>query len=169
MHPNAALVERFYARFAARDAEGMAACYHPDVVFRDPVFGDLAGERAADMWRMLVHRAKDLAVEARGVEADDARGSARWTATYAFGRAGRRVRNVIDARFEFRDGLIVRHVDAFSLWRWAGMALGPAGALLGWTPLVQRRIRRDARKGLDAYVAARAAAPSTPARAPQGP
>ncbi len=41
MHPNAALIQRFYAAFAARDAAGMQACYHPDVVFRDPVFGEL--------------------------------------------------------------------------------------------------------------------------------
>lgn len=158
MHPNARLVERFYAAFDARDAEAMAACYHPDVAFRDPVFGELRGERARDMWRMLAGRAKDLRVEVSNVRADDERGSARWVATYTFGKTGRVVTNVIDARFGFRDGLIVRHDDSFRLWRWAGMALGPVGVLLGWTPMVHARIRRDARKGLDDFVAKRAAA-----------
>jgi ketosteroid isomerase-like protein len=154
-HPNAALIQRFYAAFDARDAEAMAACYHQDVVFSDPVFGELRGERARDMWRMLCGRAMDLTVVASDVRADDAEGSARWVATYSFGKAGRPVRNVIDARFAFRDGLIVRHADSFPLWKWSRMALGPAGVLLGWTPMVQGRIRGDARKGLDAFVAAK--------------
>lgn len=154
VHPNAAIVQRFYAAFHARDADAMAACYHEDVSFRDPVFGELRGPRAVAMWRMLVGRAKDLTVTVTDVTADDARGSATWTATYRFGKRGRLVRNVIRARFEFKDGRIRRHVDSFSLWRWSGMALGPPGWLLGWTPLVRSRIRRDALRGLDAAVAA---------------
>lgn len=153
MHPHAALIQRFYDAFASRDAEGMVKCYHPDVEFRDPVFGELRGKRAADMWRMLVARGKDLQVEVRDVEADDREGSATWVATYSFGRSGRRVRNVIRARFWFQDGLIARHVDSFNLWRWAGMAMGPGGWLLGWAPPLQARIRRAARRSLDAYMA----------------
>lgn len=158
-HPHARLVRRFYAAFDARDADAMAACYHPDVVFEDPVFGELRGAEAVAMWRMLVARAKDLRVTVDEVQADDARGSARWVATYAFGGKGRRVRNVIRARFAFRDGLIADHRDAFSLWRWSGMALGPVGWALGWSPLVRGRIRRDARKGLDLARGAQARPP----------
>lgn len=153
MHPHAALIARFYDAFQRRDAEAMAACYHPDVTFSDPVFGSLHGERARDMWRMLAARATDLRIETSGIAANERDGRARWIASYSFGRANRPVRNVIDARFEFKDGLILRHTDSFSLWRWSGMALGPVGALLGWTPLLQARIRRDARRGLDAFVA----------------
>ena len=151
MHPHAALVQRFYDAFTARDAEAMAECYHDDIVFLDPVFGELRGERARDMWRMLVGRATDLSVTVGDVRADDLDGEARWVATYSFGKARRRVRNVIDARFRFLDGRIVRHVDSFSLWRWSGMALGPVGWALGWTPMVRGRIRRDARRQLDAF------------------
>ncbi len=38
MPSNAAVIEQFYAAFARRDAEAMAACYAPDVVFAEPVF-----------------------------------------------------------------------------------------------------------------------------------
>lgn len=151
MHPHAALIARFYDAFQRRDAEAMAACYHPEVVFTDPVFGELRGRRAGDMWRMLCSRATDLSVVASGIAANDATGRARWIATYSFGKAKRPVRNVIEARFEFKDGLIVRHDDSFSLWKWSSMALGPMGSLLGWTPLVQGRIRRDARKQLERF------------------
>lgn len=154
VHTHAALVQRFYEAFARRDAEAMAACYHPDVVFSDRVFGELRGDAARDMWRMLCAQGKDLVVEASGIAADDVAGGARWVATYSFGNARRRVTNRVRARFGFKDGLIVRHVDSFSLWRWSQMALGPSGALLGWTPMMQARIRKRALDGLARFRAA---------------
>ena len=52
-HPNAALITRFYQAFQQLDAETMASCYSEDVQFSDPVFTDLRGAAADDMWRML--------------------------------------------------------------------------------------------------------------------
>ena len=156
MHPHAQLITDFYAAFARRDAEAMAAAYHDDVVFSDPVFGELQGERARDMWRMLCARAADLRITCSGVTADDNQGRAHWEAHYTFSATGRPVWNRIDARFGFKAGKIVRHADRFDLYRWAAQALGPKGRLLGWLPPVQRKIQRTAARGLDAFVAARA-------------
>lgn len=147
-HSNTALIERLYAALAARDGAAMGRCYADDARFSDPVFQDLDASGVRAMWAMLCSRAVDLDVSVTNVVADDQRGSARWVATYTFSKTGRKVRNVIDARFEFRDGLIVRHTDRFDLWRWSGMALGAKGWLLGWTPLVQNAIRREATRGL---------------------
>ena len=55
------------------------------------------------------------------------------------------------ASFEFRDGKIVKHADCFDLYRWSRQALGPAGLLLGWTPLLQNKVRAMAAKGLADY------------------
>jgi ketosteroid isomerase-like protein len=153
MHPHEALIREFYARFAARDAEGMARCYHPDVAFSDAVFPMLRGEDAGDMWRMLLARAADLQVTLEEAAADQAGGHARWTARYTFSRTRRPVVNRVAAMFAFRDGLIVRHYDSFSFWRWAGQALGPAGKLLGWLPPLRWRVRRDADRSLRNYQA----------------
>jgi ketosteroid isomerase-like protein len=152
MHPNAALIHRFYDSFAALDAAGMQACYHPDVVFRDPAFGELRGAQAGAMWAMLTGRASDLQVSATDVQADDVRGRAHWDAHYTFGQTGRKVLNRIDAEFEFRDGLIVRHTDTFDFWAWARQALGPTGLLLGWTPVLRNKVRSTARAGLEKYM-----------------
>jgi ketosteroid isomerase-like protein len=157
MHPHAQLIETFYAAFAKRDAEAMVACYHPDIHFSDPVFQDLRGAHAGNMWRMLCERATTLVVEHSGVSADDKAGKAHWEARYDFTATGRKVHNVIDARFEFRDGKIVRHADTFDLWKWAGMALGAKGKLLGWAPPVQNAIRKQGMKGLEVFEAKRAA------------
>lgn len=147
-HPNAVLIEGLYTALAARDGAAMGRCYADDARFSDPVFQNLDAAGVRAMWAMLCARAVDLDVSVTDVVADDRRGSARWVATYTFSKTGRKVCNVIDARFEFRDGLIVRHTDCFDLWRWSGMALGLKGWLLGWTPLVRNAIRREAMRGL---------------------
>src|SRR3954465_808836 len=113
-HPNAALLERFYAAFADRDGATMAARYHPDAVFSDPVFGELHGDEPGRMWVMLTGRAQDLRVRLVEHEAGDAPRSPRWAADYTFGATGRAVHNDVHAQFRFRDGLIAEHHDAFS-------------------------------------------------------
>jgi ketosteroid isomerase-like protein len=153
MHPHEALVRDFYAAFARHDAEAMARCYHADVFFTDPVFPTLRGKDAGDMWRMLLSRAKDLEVTLDEASADDEGGRAKWTARYTFTKTGRPVVNRVDAMFAFRDGLIVRHYDGFSFWRWASQALGPMGKLLGWALPIKWKVRKDAAAALEKFVA----------------
>ena len=150
-----ALITRFYEAFQRLDAEAMSACYTDDVLFSDPVFGELRGQNATDMWRMLTSRAKDITLTFDQVQADAQRGSAHWVATYEFGQTGAIVINDIQARFVFRDGKICEHHDHFDLWRWSRQALGAKGLLLGWTPLVKNAIRAQAHKGLKAFQASR--------------
>jgi ketosteroid isomerase-like protein len=155
MHANENLIHSFYTCFQQLDANGMIACYAPDIVFSDPVFPRLEGSDAGSMWQMLSSRAREFRLTFRDIEADEARGSAHWEATYLFSKTGRMVTNIIDAEFEFRDGLIVRHTDRFDFWRWSRQALGLPGVLLGWTPLVRNAVRGEARKGLDQFIASR--------------
>ncbi len=152
MNPNAQLIEKFYTVFQSRDADGMCACYHPDVTFTDPAFGALRGAQAASMWRMLCERSKDLQITFTNVQADDTRGSAHWEARYSFGKNHRPVRNIIEAEFVFKDGLIFQHTDRFSFSRWASQALGPVGSLLGWTPFLQSAVRKNALGGLEEFM-----------------
>lgn len=152
MHANAQLLQKFYSSFQVRDAAGMAACYHAEVAFSDPVFGRLQGAQAAAMWRMLCSRARDLEITFDHVEAGADRGAAHWEARYTFSKTGRRVHNVIAAAFAFREGKIIEHIDTFDFWKWARMALGPAGALLGWTPFLQAAIRKEARGNLESFM-----------------
>lgn len=153
MSDNRQVIERFYEAFARRDAEGMNACYHPEVSFSDPVFSGLKGDEARAMWTMLCERGKDLVVTHRDVRAEGERGWAHWEATYTFSATGRKVLNVIDAEFRFADGLILEHHDSFDLYAWTRMALGLPGLLLGWSPIVQNKVRRTAAESLRRYMA----------------
>ncbi|MBI5255140.1 MAG: nuclear transport factor 2 family protein [Burkholderiales bacterium] len=151
MHANAELIHHFYSAFQRRDGEAMAACYHPQARFSDPVFPALQGSEVGDMWRMLTRRAADLALSFDQVEADERAGRAHWVARYTFGATGRAVVNDIQAAFVFRDGRILEHTDRFDLWRWSRQALGAQGWLLGWSPLMHNAVRAQAAKGLAAF------------------
>jgi uncharacterized protein len=152
-HPNDELIQRFYAAFARHDGEEMAACYAPDAHFSDPVFAGLRDGEPGAMWRMLTGRAEDLEVQLLEHDADEERGSAHWLADYTFSTTGRKVHNDVRAEFRFRDGLIAEHRDAFSFYAWSRQALGPAGLALGWTPLIHGKVKRQARAGLDEFLA----------------
>ena len=151
MHSNTQLITDFYLAFQQGDAEAMAACYAPDVHFSDPVFTELHGAQAGDMWRMLTAGAKEFSLVFDGVQANDQTGCAHWVASYTFSKTGRRVVNDIQAKFVFQDGKIVRHQDSFNLWSWSRQALGLKGLLLGATPMVQNAIRQQAAKSLALY------------------
>ncbi|WP_213879129.1 nuclear transport factor 2 family protein [Pseudomonas sp. dw_358] len=153
---SATLINTFYQAFQRLDTEAMVACYSADVQFSDPAFGSLHGQDVGDMWRMLALRAKDFSLIFDQVRADEHGGGAHWVATYLFSKTGRTVVNDIHARFVFRDGLISEHHDQFDLWRWSRQALGASGVLLGWSPLIQNKVRQQALAGLKAFQAANA-------------
>lgn len=138
------VIKEFYEAFSRRDAEGMVKHYADDVRFSDPVFQNLEGEGAKNMWRMLCDRGKDLTVEVSNITDT----GAHWDARYSFSATGRKVLNRIDATFTFEGEKIKTHTDAFDLWAWTRMALGVPGVLLGWTPFFQRTLRKKALGGL---------------------
>lgn len=147
------LIDKFYTAFANLDAETMASCYHPDIVFNDPAFRDLKGNRAGNMWRMLCasQKDKDMVVTYSQVVADDKKGSAHWEAHYEFSKTGRKVHNIIEAKFEFKDGLIIKHTDHFNLRKWASQAIGLKGALLGGTSFFQKKLNAQTSRLLEKF------------------
>ena len=60
--------------------------------------------------------------------------------------------NEVRASFRFADGLIAEHRDEFDFHRWARQALGAPGLLLGWTPMLRSKVRKQARAGLDEFM-----------------
>ncbi len=146
------VIERFYGAFARGDGAAMAACYAPDVLFSDPVFPELRGERAGAMWRMLTAQAQDFSLELVDHQLDAESGSAHWIARYTFSRTGNSVVNDVHATFKLAGGLITEHRDRFEFWRWSRQALGPVGLLLGWSPVLRAQVRGTAAASLDTFV-----------------
>lgn len=149
------LLEQLYEAFARRDGAAMAACYHPEARFSDPVFTDLRGDEVGAMWTMLCDQGTDLEVTYDGLSSNGDTGSARWEARYSFGKDKRPVHNQVESAFVFADGKILAHDDSFDLWRWTRQALGPTGTLLGWSPIVKTQVRERADVGLRKWMAER--------------
>ena len=148
-------IEKFYTAFKNLDADAMCECYSEDVEFSDPAFGKLKGERAKNMWKMLVEsqKGKDFKIEFDQVEHNGDKASAKWEAKYTFSQTGRKIHNKISAQFELKNDKIVVHKDNFDLHSWATQALGIKGWLLGWTGFFRSKLQNQTGKLLDKFEA----------------
>ena len=141
------IAERFYDAVSVADHHTMGLMYAPTATFSDPVFPMLSGPEAGLMWEMLLTRSKDFSVS-YNVREDDSRAEVVWVARYRFGRKSRQVENRVRTEMTFQAGRIVRQVDRFSFWTWSRQALGAPGLLLGWTPLIQKKVQAEAQQQL---------------------
>ena len=159
MHPNHQSIETFYTAFARLDPDTMAGCYAEDASFDDEVFSLRGRREVAGMWRMLCQATQAKGSDVwkltyRDVRADADGGQAHWDAHYRFSTTGRIVDNSIDARFTFNpQGQIASHRDRFDFWAWSRQALGAPGYLLGWTPQLRDKVRRQAGETLARFLA----------------
>ncbi|MFD1552275.1 nuclear transport factor 2 family protein [Putridiphycobacter roseus] len=156
MTKQADLIKQFYEGFAEKNAAKMIACYHPDVKFEDPAFGKLSSARARGMWEMLMSN-KDAVQKFSfdNIQVNGDTGTANWIAEYVFGPNKRKVVNHVKANFKFKDNLIIEHKDEFSMWKWSRQALGLAGTILGWSPIIKNKVQSTANQRLDAYMQAK--------------
>jgi len=138
------IIEEFYEAFSNLDAENMVKHYHPDVVFKDPAFGELKAEHAKNMWRMLCHsqKGKGFKVTYQVVDFTGEKANAQWEAIYTFSQTGRKVHNKISASFVIENGLIVEHTDEFNLYAWSKQAMGIKGLLIGKTSFFKNKLQQ---------------------------
>ncbi|WP_339923671.1 nuclear transport factor 2 family protein [uncultured Cyclobacterium sp.] len=149
------LLKKFYTSFSKGDSKGMVECYHKDIVFKDPVFGKLKGDRAFKMWEMLLSNKKaDTKISFDIRRVSDERGKVNWVAEYAYGVKKRKVINKVSGEFKFKDDKIIEHIDSFNLWKWTKQAMGIVGYLIGWTPFMKSKIQNTTNKKLNKYIAA---------------
>ncbi len=148
------LIHKFYTAFSNLDAKTMVSCYHDDIVFTDPAFGTLHGNRAKNMWCMLCEsqKGKDFIVTYSDIFVSENDGKAKWEAQYTFSKTGRKVHNKINAKFEFKDGFIVKHTDEFNLHEWAKQALGFKGLIIGGTRYFKLKLQQQTNALLNKFI-----------------
>jgi ketosteroid isomerase-like protein len=145
------VITKFYEAFSKKDWKTMQSCYHDDIVFEDPAFGKLKGEDAKKMLKMLCEQGKDLELRYSDITCSDSTGTAFWEADYTFSATNKKVKNKINASFEIKEGLIIKHTDSFNLRKWAGQALGFTGFLIGGTKFFKKKMNSKARYSLKQY------------------
>ena len=150
---NQEVLLKFYHALSLGKAEDMVSCYHDEIEFEDPAFGKLKGERAKNMWRMLLsNKDSELNVQYKNIKATDTKGKASWTAEYLYGQFKRPITNHVEAKFEFKDGKIIKHIDDFDLWSWTMQSLGLVGYLLGWTDFMKKKINTKTNRLLIEFI-----------------
>jgi len=150
---NEELITKFYSAFAQGDYQTMNSCYHKEIVFKDPAFGKLSGDKAGKMWEMLLSSSKSTPkISFSNVKATNETGSANWIAEYNYGPKKRKVVNHISAQFRFEDGKIIEHTDEFNLWTWSKQALGPIGFVLGWSGFIKNKVNKIANGRLEEFI-----------------
>jgi hypothetical protein len=97
-------------------------------------------------------KGKDFKVIYSDIKTNTNKGSAHWEAFYRYSKTGRRVHNKIDATFEFKDGLIIKHTDRFNLHKWAKQAMGFKGLLLGGTGFFKKKLNTQTNYLLNKYI-----------------
>ena len=148
MHPNAALLQRLFRALDRHDHQTMASCYHPDATFRDIAF-DLRGKRQIhSMWHMICEG--DIRTSFKIDEVDDRTAFVTVVDDYTFRAKGRKVHNVIQSRFRFKDGSIVEQQDSCDTRKWASMAIGGVGGFLAGRISLLRVAK--ARRTLDTFI-----------------
>lgn len=156
MNNNEEIIRRFYTAFQQLDYKTMVDCYSENPIFNDQVFGLLEGEQVEAMWEMLCKNARNFSLEFSNIKSlDEEYATCNWAAHYTFSKTGRKVVNRIKAHMRIQDGKITEHTDQFDIWKWSRQALGLPGLLFGWTGFMKNRIRLNARKNLERFMAKR--------------
>ena len=147
------IIESFYRSFQNLDAKGMNDFYHENATFSDPVFHHLNSLEVKKMWAMLIERSDGkLDIQFSNIRSVGNKILAHWEAKYEFSRSKRKVHNKIDSEFVLQNGKIINQIDSFNFWKWASMALGPIGTLLGWTTYLKNKVRKQSRRILKKYM-----------------
>lgn len=149
---NKEIIESFYKAFQALDSKTMNSLLDENIVFEDPAFGKQKGERAKYMWQFLCENANDFKMSFSNIEADKKNGTAHWEAKYVFKTTGNKVHNIIESKFEFKNGLISKHKDNFDLKKWVKQAMGSAVGFIGGSFLMKKAVRSQSNKLLDKYI-----------------
>jgi ketosteroid isomerase-like protein len=144
----ALVLEKLFTSLDRRDHEAMAACYHPDAVFRDIAFTLRGRKQIHAMWHMISE--SDLRASHTIRRIDGRAATVELVADYTFGSTGRRVHNVIRSDIHFMDGLIIRQLDSCSALRWGVRALGPVKGVMSW--IVPGTRRKLAMRMLEKFV-----------------
>lgn len=96
-------------------------------------------------------KGKDFKIKVSNSEFANQKWKVHWEAFYVFSKTGRKVHNIINAEFEFKDGKIIKHSDHFNLYRWSRQALGFKGLLLGWTSFFKKKLSAQTNKLLSKF------------------
>lgn len=104
------------------------------------------------LWYSSMKPDMDLKVKVDSIEQHQDFVVTNWTISYTITSINKRITLDEIGRFEFEDGLIVRHTDAYSFYSWCTQAFGVAGMLASWSNWLRNKVRNQAYSSINANI-----------------
>ena len=95
-----------------------------NIIFEDPAFGILKGEKVKMMWQFLTEQAKDFSLQFEILNISSNKVLSTSTVSYTFSATKQTITNVITTTFTVENDKIVHQVDDFDLKKWSKQAFG---------------------------------------------
>ena len=154
MH-NEDVVREFFSAYKQHAYPRIKPLLSPDVHFEDFAF-DIHGPDVFAMWQWFClpgeHRGPVEVPWFGNIRANGETVTAGYRVAYTYGEDRRPVDYVIRSTFTIEKGKIAKQCDRGSIFTWTRQAFGLPYALISWAPFFNARVRREARKKLDAFI-----------------
>lgn len=127
----------------------LRSLYHPKAEYMDELFS-LKYREILALWYSCMLPEMKLEVKVKSIEQFKDVVVTKWTISYTISSINRRITLDEIGRFEFEDGLIIRHTDKYSFHSWCTQALGVAGMLASWSKWLRSKVRNQAYSSISA-------------------
>ena len=145
------IVEQFYAALNAKDLLTLRSLYHPKAEYNDEIFS-LNYKEILALWYSSMQPEMELVAEVHSIDQQKESIVTHWTISYTIASINKRITLDEVGRFEFQDGLIIRHTDEYSFYRWCAQAFGVAGMLASWSKWLRKKVRNQAYSSINANI-----------------
>jgi len=139
-------LNNFYTAYCNMNLNEISKFYHSEIEFYDHAFGILNKKELMTMWSMLFNR-----VKVSNVRIENGIGYSHIDCYYTYILTGRKVYNSIETTIKFKDNLIIKQTDIFSLKKWAKQSLGWKEGLIANTSFFKNKLQKQTKKALMKY------------------
>ncbi len=128
------LLDSYFAALRTGQWSQLASFYHAQISYASPLFPDVRKELVQASWEYLLGQIQNIETAHEIQFCDERKAHLSWVITYKLrDRPRKKVRLKGRTSLSFWDNKIVRQVDDWHLYAWAGKQFGLMGKLFGWS------------------------------------
>jgi hypothetical protein len=135
-----ACLKNYVKALIKKESHALADCYSEEANFFDPIFDNLDKENLVKYWELRFTTYKDLKILVLASELYEHSASIKWFISYK--QKNKKIRYSMVSILEIRNGKIIKQFDHFHFWKMAMQAYGFMGFFLGWTKLMNARVKK---------------------------
>lgn len=146
------VIQSYFKHLQARNAASLWQCYASNIVYSDPVYGWMEGDKVKARWEYFCAHADALQLTWGAVTVlDDEYFTCEWTAQYTQRETGRTIKFPCKSFFRLKDYKIIEQSDAYRLSSLIAQTDGWKGFWFGWTGYMKRFVQKRALQALASF------------------